>query len=170
MNKTSRVCPDCKIDKPTDQYYKQDDMADGYRIQCISCIKERNEKLRFKRQYGLTLELYHIILEEQEYKCACCGTQIYKRIDSPSKKLTAHVDHDHDTGRIRGLLCGTCNSGIGHLGDTQEGIERALEYVKQTVDVRYRNGRTKEQEDNKDTYGRDEGPPKWTQEELLLTV
>ncbi len=159
MKKTSKVCPGCNEDKPMDQYYPQPNRADGYRVYCIPCNSAQNERHRFKRQYGLTLELYHIILEEQNNKCACCGTPIYKRTESPSKKLTAHVDHDHETGRVRGLLCGTCNSGIGHLGDNQEGIERALEYVKQTVDLRFRDNGDNKPACGEDTHDRDEGHP-----------
>ena len=58
-------------------------------------------------------------------KCQCCG-----RID----KL--HLDHCHNTEKIRGWVCKNCNVGIGHLGDKIEGIERALKYLKKANEQR----------------------------------
>jgi hypothetical protein len=61
---------------------------------------------------------------EQKGKCACCGIR--------QNELTMRfaVDHDHDTGLIRGLLCGNCNLGIGQLGDNIEGLMKALNYLE----------------------------------------
>jgi len=61
---------------------------------------------------------------EQKSKCACCGIH--------QNELTNRfaVDHDHDTGLIRGLLCHICNTGIGKLGDNIEGLMRALNYLE----------------------------------------
>ena len=61
---------------------------------------------------------------EQKGKCACCGIR--------QNELTMRfaVDHDHDTGLIRGLLCGNCNTGIGKLGDNIEGLMKALNYLE----------------------------------------
>ena len=56
-------------------------------------------------------------------KCECCGT------DKP-KEARWCVDHDHKTGKVRGVLCSKCNTAIGKLGDTLEGVERAAEYLR----------------------------------------
>ena len=63
----------------------------------------------YKREYGITLEDYDLMLIEQEGKCAVCGS------DDPKGKGRFHVDHDHDTGKVRGLLCHYCNIAEGYL-------------------------------------------------------
>ena len=84
--------------------------------------KMRNRDL--KRNFGISLHEYDLMLTEQKGKCACCGTH--------QNELTRNlaVDHDHDTGLIRGLLCGKCNTAIGKLGDNIEGLMRALNYLE----------------------------------------
>ena len=84
--------------------------------------KMRNRDL--KRNFGISLHEYDLMLTEQKGKCACCGTH--------QNELTRNlaVDHDHDTGLIRGLLCHICNTGIGKLGDNIEGLMRALNYLE----------------------------------------
>ena len=72
-----------------------------------------------RRRYGITLEDYHLQFEVQQGKCAIC--------DGDTDTLC--VDHDHDNGNIRGLLCHNCNKGLGLLGDTLQRIERAYIYI-----------------------------------------
>lgn len=74
--------------------------------------------------YGMTLGDYKALLEAQGGKCAICGTT------NPGKGTRLHVDHDHTSGRVRGLLCNNCNRGIGLLQDSAEVLEHALEYLK----------------------------------------
>ena len=69
--------------------------------------KKRNRHLKYK--YGITTEDYEIMLEEQEGKCKLC-------YNPPSKKRL-HVDHDHETGRVRGLLCAVCNWYLAKVAD-----------------------------------------------------
>lgn len=76
------------------------------------------------KKYGITLVEYNTRLELQGNKCACCG-----RLE-PGGKGSFAVDHDHITGKIRGLICNSCNLGIGHLGDTLEGVASAYEYMR----------------------------------------
>ena len=66
------------------------------------------------------------MLEIQGDACAICGTK-----DTGNRKAF-HVDHCHDTGKIRGLLCGNCNSGIGNLRDDINLLQRAIEYLQST--------------------------------------
>lgn len=83
----------------------------------------RERMLRSK--YGISGEEYKKLLREQGGKCACCGT------GSPGGKHHAfHVDHCHQSGRVRGLLCHNCNTGIGLLGDGLQGINKALTYLE----------------------------------------
>jgi hypothetical protein len=70
----------------------------------------------------MRIEDYEHLLASQHGACAICG---YESRDG--KRL--RVDHCHETGQIRGLLCSTCNTGLGGLGDSIEGVKRALDYL-----------------------------------------
>jgi hypothetical protein len=72
------------------------------------------------RKYGLTRENYEALLEEQSGRCGICGEPFAQ---SP------HVDHDHRTGRVRGLLCRRCNRAIGFFDDDPELLERAAAWL-----------------------------------------
>ncbi len=72
-------------------------------------------------KYGITEEQYDILLQVQKFKCAICG-------QLPVKKRLA-VGHDHDTGRVRGLLCHNCNTGLGMFKDSPARLLRAIKYL-----------------------------------------
>lgn len=97
------VCPDCMVDPRAN-----------------SKEKERRRRLR---KYGLTDEQYAEMLDQQDGRCAICRTDDYG-IKGPQ------IDHCHDTGQVRGLLCNRCNLGIGQLGDDPERMEAAARYVR----------------------------------------
>lgn len=81
-------------------------------------------KGEFRRRlgrYGITTERYEDLLRSQGGLCAVCR-------DKDSLSLV--VDHDHATGRVRGLLCHRCNTAIGFLQDNSVGVRRALEYLE----------------------------------------
>lgn len=82
-------------------------------------------KRQWLKQYGITLEQYDKLLLQQEGKCACCKSEDPK---GPWKRFA--VDHNHVTGEIRGLLCFSCNTGIGMLGDSLEGLQQAINYLE----------------------------------------
>lgn len=93
--------------------------------QYYSKTGQANYRRNLLKRYGLTPEGYEALFEAQDGRCAIC-----RRPDAPTKRGMLHVDHCHDTGRVRGLLCSTCNTGIGHLGDDIERVTLALEYLK----------------------------------------
>jgi len=72
-----------------------------------------------KTNYGITIEDYDEMVEAQEGRCLICI--------EPTDKLV--VDHDHETGKVRGLLCSACNTGIGHLKDSTERLFSAIDYL-----------------------------------------
>lgn len=72
-----------------------------------------------KSRYGLTDDAYRSMLDSQSNTCAIC-----------KEETQLHVDHDHSTGRVRGLLCGPCNRGIGMLRDSVPRLEAAIEYLR----------------------------------------
>ncbi len=73
--------------------------------------KRADRRDHLKRKFGLTLEDYDALLAAQHGGCAICG--------DPPAKTALHVDHDHETGVVRGLLCFRCNAAIGNLRDDQ---------------------------------------------------
>lgn len=106
-------------------------VADGL---CQTCYTRRwrannQESDRRKRKdynlrkcYGISIEVFDALYESQDGRCVLC---LKKFIDEKS----AHVDHCHDSGRVRGLLCYPCNKALGQLGDSKESIRRVLAYV-----------------------------------------
>lgn len=86
-----------------------------------SQLKRERQKLR---QWGLTVEAYEQLLTEQGGVCAICSRPC------PSGRKLA-VDHDHETGRVRGLLCGVCNRGLGYFKDDKGLLEAAVLYLAQ---------------------------------------
>jgi hypothetical protein len=75
-------------------------------------------------KYGMTGADYETLLNEQGGKCAICDATY-------SKTRALAVDHDHDTGQVRGLLCGRCNSALGMLGDDPETAAKATAYLRE---------------------------------------
>lgn len=80
------------------------------------------------RQYGITLTEYDVLYEDPT--CRAC-----KRPEVPGKRL--HIDHDHETGEVRGLLCRNCNVALGHLEDDPARIAGLLEYVRSFTDAEW---------------------------------
>ncbi len=85
--------------------------------------KRRYDNANLKRNYGITVDDYDEILGQQDGLCAICGT------DDPRGKGRFYVDHDHDTGKVRGLLCAMCNTGIGMLKDSPSILASAINYL-----------------------------------------
>lgn len=90
---------------------------------CAPCSEAKQDRGRVD-SYGLSPELYAAILRHQDGRCANCG-----------ERSELHIDHAHDTGEVRGLLCRECNTGFGKLGDTLESLRRAVIYLE-TVEKR----------------------------------
>lgn len=80
-----------------------------------------------KATYGLTIEQYDSILESQGNSCAIC------KIDTPSGRGRFHVDHNHITGEIRGLLCHHCNLALGNFKDDVPTLLNAINYLNKQV-------------------------------------
>lgn len=85
-------------------------------------VKAVTRSQRLKR-YGMTINDYKTLWDEQDGKCAICGIQFTE----PSKGC---VDHNHKTGEVRGLLCHPCNSAIGYFRDSIESIKKAIIYLE----------------------------------------
>lgn len=141
-----KFCSSCNTNKPSSQFHKQKSGTGGLQNRCKKCQREANDtwrqknpeqwkttakaweeankdrrrKQHLKRQYGVTLETYEDLLDQQEGLCAICGHE--------SAKLD--LDHDHKTGIIRGLLCNPCNQGLGHFKDDPQRLRAAAKYLE----------------------------------------
>lgn len=88
----------------------------------LNKIRNDENNWRYKKRYGISIEEKNEILLSQKGKCALCKKEI--------SGFSAVTDHDHKTGKVRGILCRTCNFGLGILGDSLESIQLVVEYLK----------------------------------------
>ena len=86
-------------------------------------MKERMRANAYMRQYGITVEEYDVLYEEQNRGCAIC----FAPTGSNNKRLA--VDHNHETGEVRGLLCDDCNIGLGKFKDNPNLLDTAINYL-----------------------------------------
>lgn len=107
--KGSTHCKQCKHD-----YAKEYRKTVRYRT------KDYARKSLLKRKYGIDQEVFEKMLADQDNKCLICSTEFIK---------TPALDHDHKTGRLRGVLCHKCNSGIGFFKDDPVLIQKAIDYL-----------------------------------------
>jgi hypothetical protein len=85
-------------------------------------------------KYGITLEQFERLLSKQQGKCAICeeditGVDTFLRRGIEVQRLKAHVDHDHSSGVVRGLLCNDCNRGLGCFKDSTGRLRNAVRYL-----------------------------------------
>lgn len=159
-NSALRRCSHCKTHKALSQFSKDASRSDGLQHRCNECIKlfqkayySRNKqrilaakhtyykknKQRIKtytRQYQLnklysvTKEDWNRFFESQNGCCAICGQQ-ESRVNYKSGNIQAlSVDHDHRTGRVRGLLCHRCNRLLGFMNDDPALLEKMVVYLR----------------------------------------
>lgn len=95
-------------------------------------FRENERRCKILRKYGITLEQYEALSKQQDGLCAICRQPQRGRKKDVRGKRTAFlcVDHDHQTGRVRGLLCNPCNVALGQLDDDTERLQRAIEYLR----------------------------------------
>jgi hypothetical protein len=121
---------------------------------CLSCRREsdrryyqrsadRREKLRrarILRHYGIAFEELTGLLERQSYQCAICERRWEQCVPAKSVRHEPSfwnhlcVDHDHETGRIRGLLCNACNTGLGAFEEKPERFVAAVRYLERAIE------------------------------------
>lgn len=93
-------------------------------------VKAQSSIDRLRIRYGMTPEMLQEMATRQGGKCGLphCGRDLV--FGRPSRQQGAHIDHCHQTGRVRGILCGGCNTALGRLGDTVESLEQVVKYLK----------------------------------------
>lgn len=139
-----KICAGCKLSKNEEEFGICSRLKDGKNNYCKECVKvfskatynnRKSKKLeenklwrqtnkhkykeyKLKHRYGITLEIYEQMKLQQNGLCKICNRE---------KKL--FVDHCHKTGKIRGLLCGKCNKGLGHFFDNKDYLKSAIDYL-----------------------------------------
>jgi hypothetical protein len=143
-----KICKGCKLHKEADQFNKAKGNRDGLTGKCKSCLHlawkswyyggdakdknaERNRRYSqtekgkantFRKRlarFNLTEAEYRELEERSEGYCESC-----------KERLATDIDHCHNTGRVRGLLCGNCNTALGLMADNPIYLQRAIEYLK----------------------------------------
>lgn len=153
-----KICYLCNIEKSLEEFYKDSRHPDGKEKRCRECVlkmrtknyyknhevnrekarikannfrknnKGYQRKYDLKRTYGITEEDYEKMLKEQNYGCKICNSK-----DPKGKTKWFNVDHCHNSGQVRGLLCTGCNLGLGAFKDNIEFMEAAIKYLKSQV-------------------------------------
>lgn len=114
----TKICTDCKTSLPFANFCKHPETKDKKAPQCRAC--KRNSVLIIR--YNITQAVYSEMLAEQSGSCKIC--------QKPAKTSRGlFVDHCHKTGKVRGLLCATCNTALGKFDDNPEVALRAVEYL-----------------------------------------
>jgi Recombination endonuclease VII len=155
-----KLCKRCGETKPLDQFYPHNRTKDRLQYWCKSCQKmavisgyrndpakhaaynrewgrknpHKKADIALKTRFGLPHGSYAQMFAAQNGKCAICGT------DKPSldpRFRRFHVDHDAATGKIRGLLCSRCNTGIGQLLHDRDILLSAIGYLDLYQDQPY---------------------------------
>ncbi len=93
--------------------------------------KAKCKNRELKRRFKITIDDYYDLLEKQKGVCIICGEKETALNHKTRKPRNLAVDHDHTTGKIRGLLCTNCNKGLGHFKDSIALLEKAIKYLKQ---------------------------------------
>jgi len=91
---------------------------------------ERVAEIVRKHNYGISPEEYKEKLKKQKNRCALCGNKETHKDGRSGKVRDLSVDHDHKTNKLRGLLCGNCNRGLGMFKDSIDLLLKAIKYLK----------------------------------------
>ena len=150
-----KVCSKCNKRKHLNKFPKRPSAKDGHNTQCLVCYnaqkaawraknyeRDRDNKRGYrtknpdrirdtnlKQKYGISLAEYNDILEQQGGVCAICSKPERMRHGKSGKLAPLAVDHCHATGKVRGLLCFSCNVALGKFGDDKNILKKALDYL-----------------------------------------
>ena len=127
-----KVCYVCKEPKDVSEFGANNTRSDGLQTYCKQCAKEKQSEWYYQRTHGLNLKERDQLLEKQNGKCAICNSPTEFQLKKGKHTNTgeyAVVDHCHDHKKIRGILCGHCNTGLGAFKDDIVRLNAAIEYL-----------------------------------------
>lgn len=129
-----KLCKGCLVTKSHTEFYKK---LDGLSYYCKVCTQAKQKEYEYKTplykrnnnnkayhrkrlgKYGLTQNQFEMIMNRQLNRCAICGKEAPRW----------YIDHDHKDGKVRGLLCFSCNVGLGSFKDEVISLKRAIAYL-----------------------------------------
>ena len=139
-----KPCKRCKEPKILEEFPLHGKFKDGHNTVCKECkriegrdfykenksaiLKKQRGRNRGRwpiiklRQYNMTVDEYRSMLSKQAGRCAICGSL-------PKENQSLYVDHNHETGQVRGLLCSHCNFMLGHAKDTPKILLNGVKYL-----------------------------------------
>ncbi len=146
-----KKCSTCKLEKESTEFWKRSSSPDGLAYICKVCDstrymrmkkekgpalaakqkewrdnnKDRIRKNRLQHKFKMSVEEFERLRRKQDYSCAICGEH-----ESRGRYKILNVDHDHKTGKSRGLLCSNCNRCLGLLKDSIVFLSKAIKYLK----------------------------------------
>ena len=124
----TRICSRCGILKPIGSFpsRRESQLKHLHKSQCKSCDTDSRRERTLLRDYGITIEDYNKMFVDQEGKCRGCDKH------QTEFKIRLAVDHCHQTGKVRGLLCGNCNRALGLVHDNYKILNNLINYLKET--------------------------------------
>ncbi|MEU0218105.1 endonuclease VII domain-containing protein [Streptomyces sp. NPDC006265] len=114
-----KLCRTCGEIKPHSEWHRNATASDGLSTRCKACRAVQSRQGHLKRQYGITEAERDGFIASQGGVCCICLSAVPE-----------HVDHCHKTGRVRGVLCFSCNAALGQFKDRPDAIRRAAAYVE----------------------------------------
>ena len=133
---TTKICGKCKKNKNASSFHRDSKRPDGLQSYCIKCRKnkriythgysEKNKPSIIRNKYNLTMEEVNLIFINQDQKCKICGD----RYETVSRRGGLYIDHCHNLGHVRGLLCSKCNTMLGNAKDNIDILRKAIDYLK----------------------------------------
>jgi Recombination endonuclease VII len=122
-------CADCKQYKLVEEFPRNKNCKDGYHCYCKACNNARTRESRERlhggtrhyhlmHRYGIGADEFDELVKQQGGVCPLCG-----------RENPEHVDHDHETGEVRGILCFNCNGGLGQFRDSIDALLNAVSYL-----------------------------------------
>jgi len=139
-------CSKCELRKPIKDFTTDRSNPDGKSHRCRDCtrkdhrtwrsinaveLRKKHTRLHRLKRFGITAEAFESILIAQDYKCPICLNDLVMGTIGNGKN--ACIDHDHESGAVRGVLCATCNRALGLLKDEKSFVERAVQYLRRPV-------------------------------------
>lgn len=123
-----KFCSKCDCEKPREEFNKNTSRADGLNAWCRECWAEYQADRLLMRKFGISRATFNAMLKSQNGGCAICSSAL--GMVRAGKRLRLSVDHCHLTGAVRGLLCNSCNNGIGRFKDDPELLTKAAAYLQ----------------------------------------
>lgn len=133
----TKTCSKCEQAKPLDEFHVHPHGKHKRQSRCKACqcaytkdwykadparARDVAKRSKIRIKYGVEVEELDAMFERQGRKCAICR--------KPVAEKDRHTDHCHKTGKLRGILCITCNVGIGQLGDDPDVLRAAIKYLE----------------------------------------